>query len=490
MDTKSTSNIGIVPRIPRTDMSQRRLLHGLKQCPYQASIRRAIILCSFIACTFLIATAQVATIPAGVPLRVEIDHRYPMKVGTQLEGHLIAPVYLVDHQVLPVNTHVSGTIVATHPVSKGTRTDALLNGDFTPLATPEVRFDHLTLPNGDAAEITTDTVQRDASVVRMRSTAKRSSIKDQVTEQIKQRKQDALDTVTKPGKADRVRRFLYAQLPYHPQEIWAGTQYDAELTQPLPIPQQSAPTPLPVQPLGDRTPTGTIEARLTQDLDSATAKNGASVNAVLTKPLLDPTQKEVILPEGTHLTGSVLQAKPARWFARNGKLRFTFHQIELPAGFAAQARPAQPSNGIEPQSQPATQASSHNESTPQLLSRPIHGQMTAAEAAPGQDVSVDSEGGAKAGSGKNKYLAPLTLGVLAASSMDGDEASDVLKNGVVSNGFGVIVRIATMAASNRGLAQGFAYFALSKSIYKRWIAKGHEVSFPKDTRLEIELSKR
>jgi hypothetical protein len=47
-----------------------------------------------------------------------------------------------------------------------------------------------------------------------------------------------------------------------------------------------------------------------------------------------------------------------------------------------------------------------------------------------------------------------------------------------------------MAASNRGLAQGFAYFALSKSIYKRWIAKGHEVSFPKDTRLEIELSER
>jgi hypothetical protein len=50
----------------------------------------------------------------------------------------------------------------------------------------------------------------------------RPSIKNQVTEQIKQRKQDALDTVSKPGKADRVRRFLYAQLPYHPQVIWSG----------------------------------------------------------------------------------------------------------------------------------------------------------------------------------------------------------------------------------------------------------------------------
>jgi hypothetical protein len=381
-------------------------------------------------------------------------------------------------------------IVATHPVSKGIRTDALLNGDFSPLATPEVHFDHLTLPNGDVAEITTDAVQRDASVVHMQSARKRFSIKDQVTQQIKQRKKDALDTVTKPGKADRVRRFLYAQLPYHPQVIWSGTQYDAELTQPLPIPQQNAPMPLPLQPLGDGPPKGIIEARLTQELGSATVKQGASVTAVLTKPLLDPTQKEVVLPEGTHLTGSVLQAKPARWFARNGKLRFTFRQIELPPGFAAQAAPAQPANEIEPQSQPATQASPHKQSTPQLLSRPIHGQMTAAEAAPGQDVSVDAEGGAKAGSGKNKYLAPLALGFLAASSMDGDEAEDVFKNGVVSNGFGLAARIVTMAASNRSLAIGFAYFGLSKSIYKRWIAKGHEVSFPKDTRLEIELSER
>jgi hypothetical protein len=414
-----------------------------------------------------------------------------LKLGTRLEGHLIAPVYLVDHQVLPVNTHVSGTIVATHPVRKGARTDALLNGDFTPLATAEVEFDHLTLPNGNVAEIATHVVQRDASVVRMRSAGKRSSIKDKVTEQIKQRKQGALDTVTKPGKSDRVRRYLYAQLPYHPQEIWAGTQYDAELTQPLPIPQHDAPAPLALHPLGDRMPTGTLEARLTQDLDSATAKDWAPVNAVLTKPLLDPARNEVVLPEGTRLTGFVQQAKPAHWFARNGKLRFTFHQIELPPGFAAQGAPAQAGNQVDPQSQPRKQAPSHKESTPQLLSRQIHGQMTAAEAAPGQEISLDSEGGAKAGSGTNKYLEPLALGVLAAFSMDRVKGKKgVLKNGAVSNGFGVIARIATMAASNRALAQGFAYFALSKSVYRRWIAKGHEVTFPKDTRLEIELSER
>lgn len=405
------------------------------------------------------ADAQVATIPAGVPLRVEIDHRSPMKVGAHLEGHLIAPVYLVDHQVLPVNTLVSGTIIATRHVNKGARVDALLNGDFTPLAVPEVRFDRLTLPSGHIAEIETHVVQRNSSMVRMRSPGKRPSIKEQVTEQIRQRKQDALDTVAKPGKADRLRRFVYAQLPYHPQEIWAGTEYDADLIQPLPIPQENVPAPLPVQPLGDSTPTGTIEARLTQDLNSATTKQGGLVVAVLTKPLLDTTQKELVLPEGTHLTGSVVQAKPARWFARNGNLRFTFRRIELPEGTEQQA-----------------------------TEYAVQGQMTAAEAGPGQNVSIDTEGGAKAGADKNKYLAPLALGVMAAASMDGDEASDIFKNGVVSNGFGLLARIATMVASNRNLAQGFAYYALTRSVYKRWIAKGHEVSFPKDTRLEIELS--
>jgi len=36
-----------------------------------------------------------------------------------------------------------------------------------------------------------------------------------------------------------------------------------------------------------------------------------------------------------------------------------------------------------------------------------------------------------------------------------------------------------MASSNRNVAEGFAYYALTSSIYKRWIAKVHEVSFHK-----------
>jgi NAD(P)-dependent dehydrogenase (short-subunit alcohol dehydrogenase family) len=53
-------------------------------------------------------------------------------------------VFLVDHEGLPANTPVSGTIVATHSVDKSRRTNAILNGDFTPVALPEIRFDHVT----------------------------------------------------------------------------------------------------------------------------------------------------------------------------------------------------------------------------------------------------------------------------------------------------------------------------------------------------------
>jgi hypothetical protein len=269
---------------------------------------------------------------------------------------------------------------------------------------------------------------------------------------------------------------LYSQLPYHPQRIWPGTQFDADLTAPLSIPQKNAPAPLPLQPLTEKSLIGVIEARLTQDLNSATAKQDQLVDAVLTKPLMDSTKKQVLLPEGTHLEGVVLQAQPARWFARNGKLRFTFRRVTLPQSPIADAPPQTPE---------LASRQGNSSSTDHL----IHGRMITSETNRAQNVQIDSEGGAKATGGPDKYVAPLVLGLFAASASLGDD-DNVVKNGVVGNGFGLMARVATMATANRGVAQGFAYYALSKSVYKRWIARGKELTFPKDTRVQIELSER
>jgi hypothetical protein len=163
-----------------------------------------------------------------------------------------------------------------------------------------------------------------------------------------------------------------------------------------------------------------------------------------------------MLPAGTSLHGLVLQARPARSFGRSGRLRFSFRSIGTPT---------------------EANAGQHIESS---LSS-IQGQK-------GQNVALDSEGGTRAQPDKGRFLAPLVLGVMAAASNDDD--GGIGRQGVTSNGFGIFARILTIATASRNASTGFAAFATAKSIYRRYIARGHEVSFPTNTELSIELSRR
>jgi len=215
-----------------------------------------------------------------------------------------------------------------------------------------------------------------------------------------------------------------------------------------------APTPLP-QAEVQGIPTGVVEARLTVDLDSAKGKQGAPVTAVLTRPLLSPDGKQVLFPEGTKMEGLITLAQPARWFARNGRLRFTFRSIEPEGGTASK----------------------------------VHGQLAGAEASGNATMKISEEGTAATSQGPAKYLAPMALGVLTAASY-GDDAAHAGNSAVTSNGFGFAARVVAMASANAAVGRGFAYFALSKSIYYRWVARGHEAQFPKDTQIEVLLNER
>ena len=106
-------------------------------------------------------------VPAGVPLRVELDKSYPMQVGTRIEGHLTEPVYLIDHVAIPADSKVYGTITGKHSVSRQVRTAAMFNGDLTPLKNADVTFSELETPDGRHFNIDTDTTERTAKVVRM-----------------------------------------------------------------------------------------------------------------------------------------------------------------------------------------------------------------------------------------------------------------------------------------------------------------------------------
>jgi len=397
--------------------------------------------------------AQSVTIPAGVPLRVQIDYRYRVRAGARIEGHLIAPVDHIDHTVLPVNTRISGTILGMRPDPKQSRVRALLDGQFTPPAVAAVRFDSLRLPSGATLRIQTSATQRDATVVTM-STDKKSSLRAQARDLLKAQKKEALDTLHHPRLGDRIEKLLYAQLPWSPPTIWTGTEYDAELTAPINVPGPQ-PAPLPEATLHG-TPTGIVEARLLTPLNSATDGGGTPVVAMLTQPLLTPDGKQVLFPEGARMTGLVTLARPARWFGRNGQLRFTFRSI------------------------------AREDAAPTV----IHGQVAAAETAPSARVKINDEGTARSSSGPGKYLVPMALGVLATSAFDGDATSNPVHSGVDSNGFGFAARILVMSSANPVLLHTFAVYAVSKSIYFRWVARGHQIDFPKDTRVQILLNAR
>lgn len=399
--------------------------------------------------------ASVSTIPVGVPLRVQIDRSYPLKTGTRIEGRLVEPVYVTDHIVLPVDTPIFGVIRGKQSVPGKQRASAMLDGDFTPLATAKVVFDSVELPDHSRLPISTQVVERTSSVVRM-TTPKSASLKSRVSQLIRDRRDEAIGQVTAPHKRDRVRQFLYGQLPYHPQEVWFNTQFDADLTSPVDVPVETGKTAIPILKLDSSVPSGTLEARLTEALTSGITKPGTPVVAVLSAPLFDKERAHILLPEGTRLTGSVVQSSRARSFARNGQLRFVFRKIEM--------------GGSE---------------------RPAHGMLAAAESGTGQNLVIDSEGSTKTTS-PDRAVGTLLLGAMAASSLHHDEdgGTDPLKAGVVSNGFGTATRLVVMIAGSRNLASGFAYYALSKNLYSKWIARGKDVSFPRDTRIEIELAER
>jgi hypothetical protein len=420
-----------------------------------------------------VAPSPSELVPAGVPLRVELDKSYSMKVGTRIEGHLTEPVYLIDHVAVPANSKVFGTITGKHGVSRQVRTAAMFNGDLTPLKNADVNFSELETPDGRHFSIETDATERTTTVVRMAASgrAPRRSLIQKIAAAFSWTKRETAAGFSAPHKMDKAKQALYAQIPVHPQELWAGTQYDAELKQPLELAGQAAPAPVPVADLSELKLTGNIEARLVDPVDSSTATPGMPVEAVLTQPLFEDepaatvastdaaapvapaAHGKLLLPAGTHLIGSVVQAKPAGMWGHNGSLRLTFRKAELPEGDE----------------------------------RVVHGRVIAAESAKNDRLQIDDEGQIKAAS-TNRFLAPITLGSLAAVS--DSTGAGLVKEALSSNGLDLLTRVVGTAASEGGLISGFAYYEVGKVVYDTWIARGHEVVFAKNTRLEIELAQR
>ncbi len=413
-----------------------------------------------------------------------------MKIGEPIDGHLLYPVYAGNRLAIPMGSVLQGSVVRLQP-DRSRRIRSRLRGDFTPFRIPVVRFNELILPDGTSHPIVSENTSQGAPILRLTAPAarKKGSLISQQISQGEQRLKDQVSVFTSPGRGDRLLQFAYSQLPYHPQRIQAGTAWTVELAQPLelllagpllapkpataanprpakkavvssavlhrrPQPESAAPAPKQAPPADPPPiPTGTwrLHAYLKQTISSATAKTGDTFQAVVAEPVFG-ARRTLEVPEGSLLIGTVTQAKPARSFGRKGKLRFSFKELKLPDGF---------SQGVE-------------------------GTLAAADSNKSADLQIDSEGGVQPKS-QNRVIVPLILSVLASRGLDND--GDQAANGAVaSNGLGIVGRVIGITVSSRNVAAGIGFYGAALSVYDRWIARGGNVVFVKDTRIEVSTT--
>ena len=415
------------------------------------------------------------TVQPGVPIHVALEKSLPIKqAGVPVEGHVVEPVYVFDHLVIPAGSKVLGHVTQVDELTRKQRALTIANGDFTPYRKAHLDFDTLVLKNGTQLPLHTAVSQGVPNMVHLtageqgkKKKGRVSETVDQATQEAKTREQETIKEITAPDKMQRLKAAAITQLPYHKQSLPAGTQFTAELKTPLELGTED-PSPKEFEQVGGEVPPGSVvHVRLINRLSSATDHKGSPVHAVVSEPLFS-SDHHLILPEGTRLEGSVTEAIPARWLGRNGQLRFVFRQIDLPQG----------------------------------TSRRVEASLQGVEAAAGAHVELDSEGGAHAVTPKTKYIAPAIDVVLAVSSLDGldphnhhrieeglgPQGPDVAGGAVRGTaGFGLVGAVIGMVAHYRPVSAGFAFYAAGLSVGTHVMARGTDVTFAKNTPMEIRF---
>ncbi|MGH9398603.1 MAG: hypothetical protein ACRD18_17350 [Terriglobia bacterium] len=415
----------------------------------------------------------------GVPLHIKLQTRVPIKyAGVPVEGRLTAPVYVYDRIVIPAGSEVLGRVIKVQNCAKLVRARAIMNGSFTPLRTAQVEFDTLVLQNGTRIPISTLVMPGAAPAIQLASGGnKKKTGKDPVSgvlagerERLSEQKDAVVAAIREPGKIRRLKKeakaLVVAEIPYHRQAFQPGTVFTAEIRTPLKFGVETLPAAELSEVGSPPPPESIIHARLVTPLDSATAHQGAPVEAIVTEPLFS-AKHQLIIPQGSQLEGTVVQAKAARRLRRNGKLRFTFQRIELPT-----ARP-----------------------------EIIHASVERVEVAKSAHLKLDAEGGVEPVPSKKKYIAPalsLLLAMQAATpdrdAVSEDAAGAVPGQGGVTGkllaggwGFGLVGSALTLVIKSRALTATLGFYGAAWSIYSNLLARGQDVVFPAHTPMEIRL---
>ena len=427
---------------------------GLAQHPRQLLFLAALLSAHLAPCQ-----TPAVTLPAGTPLPVSIDDHLPMRAGQPIRAHLLYPIYVDNTLILPEKTIITGTVTELH-ANRTQRNNARLNGDFTPFHTPVVRFDGITLPDGTSLPLVTNTATDGAPLYRLVAPPPRKGgfIHKQYDAGM-QILHGQLDTLTAPHKGDRLLQLFYRQLPYHPERVESGTAWTVDTATPVEIPAQP---PFPASPIPVKTPPPAaadsqnwfIQAYLGQELNSATAKVGETIKATVAEPIYNPDHT-LAVPQGATLVGAITRAKSARSFGRAGTLGFDFNQLILPNGYTQN----------------------------------VQSELKGVDSNSTVDLAMDSEGKVQP-KPQDKIVVPLLLALLATRPLDEDREFQGGRNFVGANGFGLVGNVIGWAGGSKYVATGIGAYGTALSLYRRWIASGHQVAFPRDTRIVLQTTAR
>ncbi|HEX7159383.1 MAG TPA: hypothetical protein VF214_10235, partial [Edaphobacter sp.] len=365
---------------------------------------------------------------------------------------------------LPEKTIVLGTVTALRP-DHARRVQARLNGDFTPFHIPVVHFSEILLPDGTAVPITTADVTDGAPILHLTAPPhQEGGFIHREWHNGLTVLHDRMSVITAPEKTDRLLQFVYHQLAYHPERIDKGTAWTVETAAPVSLVPQLTPASAstsdpPQQPTHNAgkdagRPNWIVHAYLSEKLDSSTAKPGEPIQAIVAEPVFN-ADHSIAVPQGAIVNGAVTEAKPARSFGRAGTLAFNFKSITLPSGQTQNVQAA----------------------------------VTGADSNADAKLAMNSEGRVKQ-KPQDKITVPLLLALLATRPLDEDRDGGAGKNAVGSNGFGLATRLIAVAGGSPQFAAGVGAYGAAVSIYRRWIAHGHNVTFARDTRIDVEATPR
>jgi hypothetical protein len=406
---------------------------------------------------------------AGTPLQVSVEQRFSVKrVGEPVRARLVSPLFAFDQEVVPAGSEVLGHVARLDPINRQKRIHAIIGGDFTPLHDPAIEFDTLVFPDGTRMPIKTAVESGRGAVIRPNNDIQpreENSLTAKAKEQVRvgfiNARRRLTDAIQSPDKWQRLQAVGYSYLPYHPQFVPADTQVLTQLAAPLVFGVTDV-SYEEMRSLGPPPPDSVVTARLACSV-SSTSPLGETVEAVVSEPLYSEDHR-LLLPAGTRLTGTILDAEPARLWRRGGELRFAFNELQLPPALRT-PRPVSPINGTVVKVQPIESGG----------------------------IKVDSEGQARSVESKLRFVAPAIQAFLGIQVVDQDQtgngqsqsANKAWRALAGASGFGLIGTAVSQISA--GASTGLGFYGAGWSIFDHIASRGHNIVLVEGTLLEVRF---